>query len=635
MCGFAGLTFAAPFEPDPALRARLRAMTAAIRHRGPDAETLHTADFAAAGFRRLSIIDLHTGDQPVANADGSIQVFFNGEIYNHRALRDELRQATGRDLRGGSDAVVLPHLYELHGPDFVHRLNGMFAICVLDARDRSVRLYRDRLGIKPVFWAATPHGAVFGSELPALFASGLVHAGLDPRHVLPFVERLYVPGEATLARGVHKLLPGHELVLAPDQPPRTRRWYHLHRAQPEPGDLPRDRGEPAALERLDALLADAVRLQLVADVPVGISLSGGLDSSLIAHYAKGADVHAFTVAFPDTDPGELAAAELVARTMGLPHVVATAQPGDFLQELDRFAAHNDEPVADPAFYPALLVARAAAGHVKVLLAGSGADELFAGYGHHTRSPRARLYSALAPVLGDRLAAGVLRLRAGPERRAALRQYRRTRLPFHAVATGHLPQAQWRHWHDAMHPWAELAATFAEAEGMDGRNRQLYVDTATYLPHQLLSLLDRTTMAASIEGRVPFLDHRVAELAFALPGALKYRGRHGNKWLLRRLARRHLPAAVATRRKHGFPSSVRQWLAPDRLGEIRDRLLAADGACRQVVPARWLEGLLADAASLQQNAITVHTLLVLQAWHRAVVAGAPAPRGAPTGTAGRP
>ncbi len=628
MCGFAGLHFGSPFEPDAALRARLRAMVASIRHRGPDAESLHTSDFAGVGFRRLAIIDLHTGDQPVGNADGSIQVFFNGEIYNHLELRQRLRAEIGVDLRQGSDAVVLPYLYERHGPDFVRLLNGMFAICVLDGRDRSVRLYRDQLGVKPLYWAARDGVVVFGSELKPLFASGLCPATLDPTQVVPFLEHFYVPGEATLCQGVHKLMPGTELLLLGEAAPRLRTWYRLaERQEPLPGD---------GLRELDELLADAVRRQLVADVPVGISLSGGLDSSLIAHYARDADVRAYTVAFPDTDPGELQTARTVATALGLEHVVVGAQSGDFLQDLDGTTWFNDEPVADPAFYPALLVARAAAQHVKVLLAGTGADELFAGYGHHQLSLRARLYRRLAPVLGDGAATALLRWRATPARRAAVRRFGASRLPFHADAMTHLTAADRAALAQvaAVDHLRELGEAFRDAAWMDGRNQQLHADTVTYLPHQLLALLDRTTMAASIEGRVPLLDHRVAELAFRIHGRHKYRGSTGNKWLLRRLAARHLPPVVATRRKHGFPSSVQAWLGPDHRATVRERLTDRQGVCRALLPAAWLDGLLADDAAVRQNALLLHSLLVLDAWHRVFVNGAPQPAPLPAPAASR-
>lgn len=614
MCGFAGLYLLTPFADRGELSARVAAMAGTIAHRGPDAQNVLVTATAAVAFRRLAIVDLVTGDQPVQNRDGRIRVFFNGEIYNHLELREKLRTEHGIDVQKGSDAAVLPHLYECYGPDFVELCNGMFAICVLDDRDGSCRIYRDRLGIKPLYFAVTKQAVVFGSELKPLFASGLVEAAVDERQVVPFLELFYVPGKETLCRGVEKLLPGERLVLERDKAPRRERYWRLSQ--------PKTQRMDDGLDELDALLADATRLQLMADVPLGISLSGGLDSSLIAFYAHqgSAKVRAFTIAFPDTDPGELDCARQVSRQLGIEQVELSAPAGDFLAELDATTFFNDEPVADPAFYPALLVSRAAAKHVKVLLAGSGADELFAGYGHYRQTARCRAYALLANVLGDGLASKATGMQRAAADRAAQRRFASDRLPAHALAMTHLSAADRAALRGvaARDHLAELAESFRAAAAFDPRNRQLCADTETYLPHQLLSLLDRTTMGASIEGRVPFLDHRVAEFAMTIPGRFKFGDKHQNKILLRKLAARHLPAAVSTRKKHGFPNSVQQWLAPDRLPAVRDQLLDSAGLAVAVLPRPWLETLLASGETLRQNALTVHSLLVLQSWHRVFV-----------------
>ena len=620
MCGFAGLYLIRPFATAAELGERVTAMAATIAHRGPDAESVLVDSFAAVAFRRLAIIDLVTGDQPVHNRGGEIRVFFNGEIYNHIELRQKLRTEHGIEVDKGSDAAVLPHLYECYGPDFVELLNGMFAICVLDSRDRSCTLYRDRLGIKPLYFSVTRDAVVFGSELKPLWQSGLVDAVVDQTQIVPFLELFYVPGSATICRGVEKLLPGERLLLRQGTPPRRETWWRL--------TAPRARRPDEALDELDALLAEATRLQLIADVPIGISLSGGLDSSLIAYYAHAADasVSAYTIAFPSTDPGELDCARQVAQQLGIEQVViAAAEPtsacADYLGELDRTTFFNDEPVADPAFYPALLVARAAADHVKVLLAGSGADELFAGYGHYRLSARSHAYRMLAHVLGDTLAAKAVGMRRPLAERRAIRAFGNDRLPYHARAMSHLGDADRLALRDvaAADHLAEMGERFREAAWLDPRNAQLCVDTCTYLPHQLLSLLDRTTMAASIEGRVPFLDHRIAEFAMTVHGRHKYGGKSDNKILLRRLAARHLPAAISTRRKHGFPNSVPEWTA--ELAPVRERLLDRGSFLRDSLPAAWLDALLASPQALRSNALLVHSLLVLESWHHVFANGA--------------
>src|SRR5262245_18969605 len=551
MCGFAGLYLLDLPEAPAALRARIDAMIATIAHRGPDDSTALVLPFAAVGFRRLSIVDLQTGGQPVHNRDGTIHVFLNGEIYNHADLRRQLRAEHGIDVRGGSDAAVLPHLYECHGERFVELLNGMFAICVVDERDHSVRIYRDRLGIKPLYVARTPRAIVFGSELKPIWQSGLVPAAIDTRQVVPFLDLFYVPGRATLAVGIEKVMPG-ECVVMERAATRTFRYWSLAQR--------REMRSEETLEELDALLRDATRLPLMADVPIGISLSGGLDSSLIAYYSNAGEANctAYTITFQDTNREELQGARDVARALRIEHVELAAEPTDFLDDIDRAITFNDEPVADPAYLPALQVARAARQHVRVLLSGCGADELFAGYGHYQLTHRARAYRLLALAFGDRIAARLTNIDRSPGRRAALRAYGRDRLPLHAAAMRHLRRAD----RQALQPllagdtMAELAQAFAEASWMDGRNQQLYVDSVTYLPHQLLGMLDRSTMGASIEGRVPFLDHRVAELAMAIDGRSKFHGTVGNKWLLRQLAQRHLPPSVAERKKQGFPNQLR-------------------------------------------------------------------------------
>ena len=615
MCGFAGLYLLEPFATKDALSSMVGNMAAAIAHRGPDAQNVLVEPFAAVAFRRLAIVDLVTGDQPVRSRDGRIQVFFNGEIYNHLELREKLRREHGIEVVKGSDAAVLPHLYECYGPDFIELCNGMFAICVLDGRDRSCRIYRDRLGIKPMYFAVTKQAVVFGSELKALFASGLVRAEIDQAQLVPFLELFYVPGQATLCRGVQKLLPGERLVLLPGQPPRRERYWRLAtRVRPVDGDR---------LDELDALLANATELQLMADVPIGISLSGGLDSSLIAHYAHRGDarIRAYTIAFPDTDPGELACARAVSKALGIEQVELTAPTTDFLSELDATTWFNDEPVADPALFPALCVARAAAKHVKVLLAGSGADELFAGYGHYRLTARAQAYRLLATGLGDALAARATGMRKTAAERTALRAFGRDRMPHHALAMTHLTEHDRR----ALQPLvqvdhlAELAESFRSAAGLDARNRQLCADTETYLPHQLLSLLDRTTMGASIEGRVPFLDHRVAEFALSIHGDHKFGSKDQNKLMLRRLAARHLPPTLSTRKKHGFPNAVTKWLGPAHIDTIRARL-GRGTFIGDTLPRSWLDGLLATPASLHDNALTVHSLLVLASWQQVFIKG---------------
>jgi asparagine synthase (glutamine-hydrolysing) len=358
-----------------------------------------------------------------------------------------------------------------------------------------------------------------------------------------------------------------------------------------------------------------------------------LDSSLLAHYVQRSspNVSAYTITFPETTLDERRAAREVARALGMPHIELTAQRSPYLQELERAAIFNDDPVADPAFVPAMQVAEAASAHVKVLLAGTGADELFAGYGHYALPWRASIFRMLAPILGERAAVRAVGLALDGEAFAALREYGRSRRGWHVLAMSHLRPTD----RTALAPLrstdagAEIAHRFAEgaAAGLDPINQQLCSDAASYLPHQLLSLLDRTTMAMSIEGRVPFLDHRLAEFALAVPGRRKLRwGR--DKSLLRALAHRHLPPSVARRRKRGFPNGVGSWLAPEQLPSIRERLLDRMSFTRGFFPQRWLEQTLASGPDLSERTLLLHSLLVLETWHRTFLAARSAPAQTP-------
>jgi len=376
MCGFAGVTWwgtACPIGVESAVER----MTAVIEHRGPDSAGLINTPGCRVGFRRLAIVDLRTGDQPVSNEDGTIEVLVNGEIYNHRELRRTLERA-GHRFRTQSDAEVIPHLYEEHGPDFVHHLNGMFAICVVDHTQQRTLLYRDRLGIKPLFVASSSGALVFGSELKTIVASGLVEPNLDPSQLLMFLGNFSTAGRHTLLHGIEKLLPGELIDFRSGREPERRRYYQIPVTS-------KSAAVPADLDALDRALADAVSVRLIADVPVGISLSGGLDSSLVTMYASQAEHHdlqLFTVHFEGTPREELECAQEVAGRFGLPHETLSASTSSFLSEAPATFWMCDEPVADPAYYAATKVADAAASMVKVLLSGTGADELFAGYGHH-------------------------------------------------------------------------------------------------------------------------------------------------------------------------------------------------------------------------------------------------------------
>ena len=617
MCGFAGVTWWGGSRPT-GIEAIVDRMVSTIDHRGPDSDGLIDAAGCRVGFKRLAIVDLTTGDQPVSNEDGTVEVLLNGEIFNHRELRRSLERA-GHRFRTQGDAEIIPHLYEEHGPDFVQHLNGMFAICLIDHTQKRTLLYRDRIGIKPLFVARAGDAVAFGSELKTIVAGGMVEPEVDPSQLLMFLGNFCTAGRETLLQGVERLLPGEMMEIRAGHPTRRHRYYQVP-------VTPAAEATPPDLEALDALLADAVELRLMADVPVGISLSGGLDSSLITMYAARAergDLNLFTVHFEGTPRDELECAQDVARQFGLRHETLSASTDSFLAEAPATFWMCDEPVADPAYFSASKVADAAASMVKVLLSGTGADEIFAGYGHHTLTPKKLALSRLPRgLLRSRALTPLLRRALRADEVEPLQAYRDDRLPWHLRALSSLDPASSdtlaAHLGTARPQADALRAAYARAAKADPLNRQLFGDIETYLPDQLLPVLDRSTMGASIEGRVPFLDHRVVEMAMGIAGPAKLGGGQERKAPLRSLARGHLPDRVLDRPKLGFPNAVQLWL-DNGLDTMLPHILASpDSLVDQYLPKEWVSSLVATPAACRANWRLAYGLLVLQVWHEVLV-----------------
>jgi asparagine synthase (glutamine-hydrolysing) len=537
MCGILGIAGA----PAPELLDAVGLM----RHRGPDGEGRHVADGVGLAMRRLAIIDLETGDQPVSNETGDVVAILNGELYNYRELRDELA-AAGHTFRGKGDVEVVPHLYEQHGDAFVEHLRGMFALALWDESRSRLLLARDRFGIKPLYLAETGGGLAFSSEIAPLLAAGVSdepdHAALADYLVLG-----YVPGEATGLVDVRRLLPGRLLVHENGRA-REERWY---------------RAEPA-WQPLEPTLSDAVRLHLRSDVPLAVLLSGGLDSSLIASLASAeldVPLRTFTVGFEEAAYDERAYARAVAEAVGSVHeeLVVETQVADDLPEI---AARLEQPLADPAAIPLWYLARAVAAEVKVALAGDGGDEAFGGYSRYA-------WDTVAARLGRLLPAGLL-AEVVPElggRRGFLR--RAAKLLRHAEK----PESErYLAWFSLLGRDGRVEAferLFAEApEELTELGRLQYVDLHSYIPDNLMLKADKLSMAHSLELRVPFLDHRVVEAGLALPDSEKVRGVR-TKTAIRRLVAERLPPRIARRPKQGFDPPLERWLA----GELRD--LAGD------------------------------------------------------------
>jgi asparagine synthase (glutamine-hydrolysing) len=598
-------------------------MTQAMVHRGPDDEGFYVADGVGLGARRLSIIDVTGGHQPIANEDATLIVVFNGEIYNHRDLRTRL-ETQGHRFTTRSDTEVLVHLYEEYGDASVHLLQGMFAYALWDQRRRRLLLARDRLGIKPLYYTETNDGLVFASEAKALFE----HPDVKPQIALDaldlYLSLRYVPGPDTLFRGVKKLPPGH-LLIHENGRNEIRRYWELVL-----GDFQPAVNVDEAVEEFGALLRDTVRAHLISDVPIGVLLSGGLDSSAVAALvASAADrpVSTFTVGFDL--PGahnELAEARATARHLGTDHHELVLKP-DAAELLPRLAWQLDEPVADPAALPTYLICSFARQSVPVVLTGEGGDEILAGYPRYVWFARARRLQRLLPrwIREDVLLPLSRLAPLGRRYHGALDNL----LAERDDATRHL------HWVAGLDPAllpdllspdvraavragraAELLASYLRGGESGAVQQQLMaLDVHTWLVDDVLHKMDRMSMAASVEARVPFLDHRLVEFVASLPMRVKL-ANLGTKTLLKRAMAPLLPAVTIQRRKHAFQIPLDQWVWGPLAGFVRDILLDRRAQERGWFDPKCVTALLASHRNGRPaDGQSVWTLLCLELWAR--------------------
>jgi asparagine synthase (glutamine-hydrolysing) len=598
---------------------RLRAMSATLVHRGPDSDGELLDGPVALAARRLSIIDLEGGDQPIANEDGTVHVVQNGEIYNFRELRAELEQA-GHRFSTRSDTEVLVHLYEEHGEGFAERLRGMFAVAIWDSRRRRLVVARDRFGIKPLYYRDEAGEFVFASELRAL-----PRGEVDPDALEAFLAFNSVPAPFSIFAGTTKLPAGHLLVWQ-DGETRVERY-----ARPVPAEV-REEDSAELAEELRARLRDSVRAHLIADVPVGVLLSGGVDSSLLAALAaqeSGEAVHTFSIGFEERSFDELDDARSVASMYGTRHEELTLRP-DAALLLPRLAETFDEPFADSSALPTYLVSELAARHVKVALSGEGGDELFGGY-----------YTYAADLLAlrvGRFAPGVRPLveRLPSSSRRASFDYKAKRF----VRGAALPPLERHHaWKEIFSPdvRAELTgrrsgydpvdllrARFEETDGAELLTRLQDVDLGTYLVDDLLVKTDRASMAHSLEARVPYLDPVVAGLAHSLPTRLKVRGLR-KKVLLRKAAAPLLPRRIVYGRKRGFSIPAAAWLRGELEPFARDVLapdtLRRQGFFRPEPVERLIDSHVAGEEDLSRQ---LWGLLAFTLWHEHHVERTPGP-----------
>jgi asparagine synthase (glutamine-hydrolysing) len=583
---------------------RVDAMRAALVHRGPDEGSTDAFGHCVLGHQRLKVIDLDTGFQPVTNESGDVIAVFNGEAYNFRALRDELR---AHDVRGTGDTPVLPHLYEESGPEFAARLEGMFALALWDAGRERLVLARDRLGKKPLLWTRLSDGTLaFASELKALLRLPEVQRDVDLEAIDAYLALQYVPGDRTALRGIHKLPPGHVLVAEGDSE-RVAPYWRI-----EPAEV--SEREEEWLERVRSSVGEAVRKRLVADVPLGALLSGGIDSSIVVALMAGASsqpVRTFTVGFADRRYDERAYARAVADRYGTVHEELEIDE-DVVATLPRLAAAFDEPLGDEAAFPTFLIAEQARRHVTVALSGDGGDEAFAGYERYF----AHGLAARIPAPAARVGAAALRRLTSARREPRSPLFRAARL---LDVASQPPRERYARLMEVFpflvrrELWAE--PSHARPTALDpprnGITGLQLLDVATYLPGDLLLKADIATMAHSLELRSPFLDHDVVALGLALPDSLKVQGREG-KVALRRAFAGYLPPDVAGRGKSGFGVPLGRWFRSDLREAAHDLLVNDRGWFRQAT----IRKLLGEHESGQaDHGHRLWCLLMLELWLR--------------------
>ena len=624
MCGICGrlnLDQAAGVPREPVV-----AMARQMIHRGPDGEGFFFGQGVALGHRRLSIIDLETGQQPISDESGRIWVVFNGEIYNFAELRSNL-ESKGHVFSTRTDTEVIVHLYEEEGEGFVERLRGMFAIALWDGPRRRLVLARDRLGIKPLYYHAGRDALTFASEIKALLVWDDIEAEVDLPALDSYLSYFYVPAPGTIFRGICKLEPGHILVCE-DGRVRTRKYWELAFRTEE------GLSEEAWVWRLRHSLQEVVRLHMVSDVPVGTLLSGGVDSTAILslqHALGVSPLRSFTVGYEEEGiADERPYARLAADAFGAEHHEVLLQGEDFTASLERCLWHLEEPLCELPAVGLEAVCRQASRHVKVLLSGEGGDEAFAGYPNYRNGVLLEWCRVLPQLVRRALFASVLGLPWGAQlgyklaRFAYLADYSLEER-YHSRST--TPFGVFNRFKDELYLPEVREAVRRQAGELDPRqhfascpasqpvvNRMLFVDIKTWLPDDLLIKADKMSMAASVELRVPLLDHVFVELAASVPPGLKLRRLRG-KYILRRALAGLVPKEVLTRPKAGFVMPYGRWLARSE-DAVREALTGQASFGRNYFRRRFLERMLTEHwQGRQDHSYDIFTLYALELWHR--------------------
>jgi asparagine synthase (glutamine-hydrolysing) len=631
MCGIAGFVDrdASAGSGNAAAFALVHRMCDVIRHRGPDDEGIHVAPGVGLGMRRLSIIDLSGGRQPIHNENGTVWVVFNGEIYNYQELRAEL-EGSGHCFATSSDTETIVHAYEQWGADAFARLRGMFGIALWDASSRTLLLARDRAGQKPLHYAERAGRLYFGSEIKSLLAAGAIDARINLRALDHYLAFLYTPRDESIFEGVCKLPPGHYLRWHDGRADVVRYWQ-IAEGETFAGS------EADAVAALDGVLQDAVRSHMVSDVPLGAFLSGGVDSSAVVGMmarASSQPVKTFSIGFDEPEFDELEHARTVARHFGTDHHEFVVRP-DGLSILEDLVSHFDEPFADSSAIPTWYVSEIARRHVTVVLSGDGGDELFGGYDRYLAHPRVAAFDRLA-VPGLRKVAALVwpHLPHGVRGKNFLRHVARDAAGRYldSIALFHSDERRALFTADvqsALTADAEgtLARHFDRFAGLPNESRMMRFDFETYLPEDVLTKVDRMSMAHSIESRVPLLDNTVIDFAATLPSHFKIRdGRR--KHVFKEALRPLLPPGILDRRKQGFGIPLGVWFRGGLTGLFSEVLDSPRARQRGYFERSFVSRLLREHLARQRDhTLRLWQLLVFELWHRQYLdtpaAGSPA------------
>ena len=627
MCGINGIAFSevSQRQVDPSLLQRMRDV---ITHRGPDDQGMFIDRNVGLGHRRLSIVDVAAGHQPMTNEDDTLHITYNGEIYNHADYRSSL-EAKGHRYRTHCDTETILHLYEEHGHDCVHSLRGMFAFAIWDQRKRELFIARDRLGVKPLYYVHTPDGSLFfASEIKSLLEAKAVTSRLNYSALPDYLANHGTSGDETLFEAVKRLPPGHWLSWKAGEIKIQQYWNVT---------VPQERGEERSDDDLIAewseLFRTSVRLRLMADVPLGMFLSGGIDSSAIAAVMSELvkePIKTFSVAFEEREANELAYARLVANKFKTEHHEVLLTPTEFFSALPQMVWHEDEPLAHPSSVALHFVSRLAAKHVKVVLTGEGSDELLAGYGRYSKTlfnlAAGSKYDQLPSTFQNIVKGGIHLLPpASKARQKLLRTF--LALPsnieslyfdnfavFTASMQEQLLSSDTKRQVGTIQPYKRLRQYFEEAETGSILNRMLYADIKTYL-QELLMKQDQMSMSASIESRVPFLDHQLVEFSFKLPERLKLRRGVNTKYVLRQAMKNILPKEILHRGKMGFPVPVGKWFRGEFKYLIDEYVLGPRASERGIFDQKYLKTLVASHDAGEDHSERLWAMVNFEMWQR--------------------